>query len=77
MKNRGIPRKVRLQAAELAASCFHGEFEGGGPMAGRLFALCIFFEQYIVNGADATEKSMRLLSRKRVGKLKVVAGGRL
>lgn len=73
----GISKSVRIKAAELAAQCFHGEFENGGPMIGRLFALCVFFEQYIVTGANATEKSMKLLSRKKVKQLKVIAGGKI
>jgi len=41
----------------------------------RLFSLVVFFETYIDNGADVTEVSMRLLSRRKTKKLMVIAGG--
>jgi hypothetical protein len=72
---RGVPRATRIKAAELAAQCLQGE--GDSPIGAKLLSLCIFFETYINEGADATENAMRLISRRKVGKLKVVTGGRL
>lgn len=53
----------------------HGlAFDGIGS---RLFSLCIFFENYIDQGSAKTESDMRLISRRKVKKFKVVAGGQL
>jgi len=70
-------KATRIKACELAAQCMQGHglaFSGIGP---RIFSLCIFFENYIDEGSEATEQSMKMLSRRRVKKFKVVAGGKL
>ena len=66
-------RGTRIKACELAASIVaHHEYDGA-----HLMSLCVFFENYIDEGADATEQAMHLLSRRRVKGFKVVAGGKL
>ena len=40
-------------------------------------SLCVFFENYIDAGSEATEQAMHLLSRRKVKGFKVIAGGRL
>lgn len=70
-------KQTRIKACELAALCMQGHglaFEGIGP---RILSLCILFENYIDEGAENTEKVMKLLSRRKVKKFKVIAGGQL
>ena len=71
-----MSRSTRVKACELAAQCVQGQFVSGEMNAAKLMSLCIFFESYIDKGADATDADMRLLSRRRVKQLKVVAGGK-
>ena len=68
-------RQIRIKACEFAAHVV-GKIEGD-LTAAKLMALTVFFESYILKGCDATEREMRLLSRKKVKHLKVVAGGKL
>ena len=70
-------RAVRTKACELAATCVQGQFITGEISAQKLMALCVFFENYIVLGAEGTEKEMRLLRPRKAKHLKVVAGGKL
>jgi len=70
-------RSTRIKAAELAAQCLGAELAAGGAAAGRLMALVVFFETYIDQGTDATDKAMKLLSGRRKANLKVIAGGNL
>jgi len=68
---------TRIKACELAAQCVQGQFISGEISAAKLMSLCIFFENYIDIGAAATEADMHLLSRRRVKRLKIIAGGKL
>lgn len=67
-------RAVRIKACELAASMASIE---GNTNASRLMSLCVFFETYIMTGADQTESSMHLLRGRRVKNLKLITGGAL
>lgn len=70
-------RETRIKACELAAQCMQGHglaFEGIGA---RLMSLCVFFESFIEKGSSGTEEEMRLLSRRKVKKFKIVAGGHM
>ena len=66
-------RATRIKACELAASIAAGHTYDGA----RLMSLCVFFENYIDTGADATEAAMHMLSRRKVKGFKVIAGGKL
>jgi hypothetical protein len=70
-------RASRIKACELAAQCMQGHGLAFDGIGARLMSLCIFFEHYIDLGADATETDMQILSRRKVKKYKVVAGGQL
>jgi len=76
MTERRSSRATRIKACELAAQCLQGQ-AASEAIGARLMSLCIFFENYIDVGATATEADMRMLSRRRVKRLKVVAGGRM
>lgn len=44
---------VRREACRLAAKAAQGQC-GDGPVAERLWSLCVFFEMYLVQGAEGT-----------------------
>lgn len=67
-------RKDRVKACELAALIASKDATYDGA---RLMSLCVFFESFIATGANATEKMMHLLRRKKVKGFEVVAGGTL
>ena len=47
--------EIRLEACRLAAQAAQGQC-GDGPVAQRLWSLCIFFERYLRSGAKGTEE---------------------
>jgi hypothetical protein len=44
---------VRRDACRLAAQAAQGQC-GDGPVAQRLWSLCVFFENYLIGGAEET-----------------------
>ena len=68
-------RANRIKACELAAQVV-GSIEGD-VSAAKLMALTIFFESYIEHGSEWTSDNMKLMSRRKVKNLRVVAGGKL
>ena len=72
-----MSRASRIKACELAAQCMQGHGLAFDRIGSRLMSLCVFFENYIDQGADATERDMRMLTRRKVKKYKVIAGGQL
>lgn len=52
--------RIRMEACKLAVQAMGpGDLEREG--AGRLMALCVFFESYIAHGANWTDKHMKLM----------------
>ena len=45
---------VRKEACRLASQAAQGQC-GDGPVAQRLWSLCVFFETYLREGADGTQ----------------------
>lgn len=70
-------RAVRTKACELAAQCLQGQCGVGTGVGRRLMSLAIFFENYISEGANQTQETMRLLSPRKVKKLRVISGAGL
>jgi hypothetical protein len=68
--------QVRTKACEFAAQMMEGEGMSG-DIASRLMSLCVFFEMYIISGSAETEKCMRILSKRKTKKFRVIAGGNL
>lgn len=46
---------VRRDACRLAAAAAQGQC-GDGPIAQRLWSLCVFFEKYLCDGAEGTQQ---------------------
>lgn len=67
---------VRTEACHLAVQTMGADALDEHGSA-RLMALCVFFESYIAHGSAWTETNMRLLSRRKVKNLRVIAGGKL
>ena len=70
-----MSRANRIKACELAAQVV-GQTQGE-VSAAKLMALTIFFESYIEHGSEWTSENMKLMTRKKVKNLHVVAGGKL
>ncbi len=67
--------EIRAKACELAANALGPELNSTN--GARLMALCVFFELYIREGSDETERKMHLMAPRKVKSLSVIAGGNL
>lgn len=54
MTKRPSKYQVRLDACRLAAHAAQGQC-GDGPVAQRLWSLCVFFETYLSEGSEGTQ----------------------
>lgn len=72
MKSNRSRRSTRIKACELAAQVMRHR-DSPEPLAPQLWSLCVFFECYINDGANATAKPF---GPKKPKKLKIVRGGK-